>query len=97
MTTRVDRGLDRGQCFTFRFAGDEVRAYPGETVAAALLAHGVRVFRRTARREQPRGLYCAMGVCWECLVTVDGVASQRACMTEAAPGMVIEPQQGVGR
>ena len=94
--TRIDDGLDRGAAFAFSLDGERVEAYPGETVAAALLASGPRALRRTARRGQPRSLYCGMGTCWECLVTVDGVPSQRACMTEAKPGMRVETQKGVG-
>jgi predicted molibdopterin-dependent oxidoreductase YjgC len=95
--SRVDQGLDRGVPFSFRFDGQEVRAYPGETVAAALLAADLRKFRSTAKAGLPRGLYCGMGVCWECLVVVDGRPSNRACMTEARPGMRVETQHGVGR
>lgn len=95
--SRIDEGLDRGQVFAFTLDGEEVEAFPGETVAAALLASGARALRRTAKRAQPRSLYCGMGICWECLVTVDGAPSQRACMTEAQPGMRVETQQGAGR
>lgn len=94
---RVDLGLDRGKAFAFQFDGRPVEAYPGETIAAALLSAGIRQFRRTAKAAMPRGLYCGMGVCWECLVVVDGRPSNRACMTEAKPGMRVETQQGAGR
>lgn len=97
MTRRIDRGLDRGAAFTFAFDGQPVEAYPGETVGAALLAAGINRFRITARSAMPRGLYCGMGVCWECLVTVDGSPSVRACTTEARPGMRVETQHGAGR
>jgi predicted molibdopterin-dependent oxidoreductase YjgC len=96
MSRRIDAGLDRGVAFTFSFDGQSVDAFPGETVAAALLAADVRRFRASARRELPRGLYCGMGVCWECLVVIDGKPSNRACMTEARPGMRVETQRGVG-
>jgi len=96
MTARVDRGLDRGAAFTFDYEGEAVAAYPGETIAAALLAAGRRTMRVTAKRSMPRGLYCGMGVCWECLVVVDGLAAQRACATEARPGMRVARQRGVG-
>lgn len=70
--------------------GRPVTALAGQTVAAVLLAQGVRVFRYTAQRGEPRGVFCGMGICYECLVTVDGVACVRACVTPAAHGMVIE-------
>jgi predicted molibdopterin-dependent oxidoreductase YjgC len=76
-----------------------VSAYAGETVAAVLLAEGIRVFRHTAKRGEPRGIFCGMGICYECLVTVDGVPNVRACVTMVRPGMTIqvglsEPQHG---
>lgn len=95
--SRVNQALERGAPFAFTLDGERIEAYPGETIAAALLASGARVLRRTAKRRQPRSLYCGMGICWECLVTVDGAPSQRACMTEAKPGMRVETQKGVGR
>jgi aerobic-type carbon monoxide dehydrogenase small subunit (CoxS/CutS family) len=63
-----------------------VPACDGQTVAAALLASGRRVLRRTATGA-PRGVFCGMGVCFDCLVTVDGQADRRACITPARPGM----------
>ena len=63
-------------------------AIEGETVAAALTAAGVTALRRT-RNGEPRGVFCGMGVCHECLVTVDGRRAQRACMTKVRDGMVV--------
>ena len=65
-------------------------ALEGETVAAALTAAGIRTLR-TNERGEPRGVFCGMGVCFDCLVRIDGRASQRACMTKVAGGMRIEP------
>ena len=75
----------------FRFDGREIRALAGDSVAAALAANGERRLRRT-RDGKWRGVFCGMGVCQECLVTIDGVPSQRACMTRVRDGMVIETQ-----
>jgi D-hydroxyproline dehydrogenase subunit gamma len=94
MDSRLTAGVTRGEPFTFRFEGRELPAYPGETVAGALLAAGVRTFRRSVRGE-PRGYYCGMGVCFECRVRIDGVGNQRACMTPVRPGMQVEPQADV--
>ena len=69
-----------------RFDGREIEALPGETIAAALAAADV-VAVRQARSGAPRGLFCGMGVCFDCLVTVDGRPSQRACLTEVQAGM----------
>jgi NADPH-dependent 2,4-dienoyl-CoA reductase/sulfur reductase-like enzyme len=71
------------------FDGRPIPALPGETVAAALSAAGVLAYRRTASGE-PRGLWCGMGACFDCLVTIDGRANQRACLAKVAPGMVVE-------
>jgi predicted molibdopterin-dependent oxidoreductase YjgC len=70
--------------------GEPVQAYPGETVATVLLALDRRTFRHTDHLHAPRGLFCGMGVCFDCLVTVDGQASVRACMTPVQAGMVVE-------
>ncbi len=72
----------------FRFDGREVEALPGETIAAALAAAGI-VAVRQARSGAPRGPYCGMGVCFDCLVTVDGRPSQRACLTPVAEGLEV--------
>jgi D-hydroxyproline dehydrogenase subunit gamma len=64
-------------------------AFEGETVHAALLAAGYRVLRKTLKTGQPRGIFCGMGVCYDCLVTIDGLPNQRACMTQVKDGMEI--------
>jgi NADPH-dependent 2,4-dienoyl-CoA reductase/sulfur reductase-like enzyme len=64
-----------------RFDGQPIASRPGQTVAAALTAAGVRVWR-TTRHGAPRGLFCGMGVCQDCLVTIDGRSNQRACMAK---------------
>jgi predicted molibdopterin-dependent oxidoreductase YjgC len=68
--------------------GAPVPARPGQTVAAALLAHGVTALRRSPRGT-PRGVYCGIGVCQECRVHVEGRGVVRACVTPAADGMRI--------
>ncbi|MGQ0664324.1 MAG: FAD-dependent oxidoreductase [Pseudomonadota bacterium] len=73
------------------FAGQSVRALEGESLAAALTAAGI-VGLRTTRRGEPRGVFCGMGVCFDCLVRIDGRPSQRACLTKVRAGMRIEPQ-----
>ncbi len=68
------------------FDGDPVPFTPGQSVGAALMAHGIASWRTTRFDERPRGLFCGIGVCFDCLVTVDGQRSQRACVTPAQPG-----------
>lgn len=85
---RINTGISRGAAFTFRFDGAPVTAYAGETIAAALMAAGERTLRGT-RSGMPRGVYCGMGVCFECLVVVDGRPGVRACTTPAKAGMEV--------
>ncbi len=75
--------------------GRPVVAYEGETVAAVLIAEEGLMTRRTSSGAS-RGIYCGMGVCFECLVVVDGVPNTRACMTLVADGMRVERQEGAG-
>ena len=79
---------------TFTVDGRIVEVQAGTTVAVALLNHGVAAFRTSASGE-PRGPLCAMGTCFECRVTIDGVAHRRACLEPCRPGMAIET--GTGR
>jgi D-hydroxyproline dehydrogenase subunit gamma len=65
-----------------------IAAARGQTVAAALMAAGISTFRRTRVHGKPRGVYCAMGVCFECVVQVEG-RTERACMTPVQEGMRI--------
>lgn len=78
-----------GSTFDIEVDGRLVPAEPGQTVAAALLRAGVTVLRHTSTGA-PRGVFCGMGVCFDCLVTVDGLADQRACITPVRPGMRVQ-------
>ncbi|HLW26690.1 MAG TPA: (2Fe-2S)-binding protein [Kiloniellales bacterium] len=88
---RSDTG---GTNVRFTFEGRPLEAKEGETLAAALLAAGVREFRHTPASNQPRGPFCMMGICFECLVEVDSRANQQACMLNVRPGMVVRLQRG---
>ena len=74
--------------------GRPVTAYEGESVAGMLLAEG-HVATRTTQAGEPRGVYCGMGVCFDCLVVVDGVPNTRACVTWVREGMVVSRQDGL--
>ncbi|GAB3560395.1 (2Fe-2S)-binding protein [Spelaeicoccus albus] len=76
--------------------GEPLEFRPGQTVGAALMAAGILSWRRTTHRGAPRGLFCGIGVCFDCLVTVDDVPNQRACLTPAREGMRIRTQEGTG-
>ncbi|APF34865.1 hypothetical protein CBF90_15580 [Microbacterium sp. AISO3] len=71
---------------TFRFDGAPVPFLPGQTVGGALAASGVVSWRASRASGEPRGLFCGIGVCYDCLLSVDGQRSQRACVTPARPG-----------
>jgi predicted molibdopterin-dependent oxidoreductase YjgC len=76
------------QHFNIEINGRDIETRSGQTIAAALIAAGVLTFRQLTD-DEPRGLFCGMGVCFDCLVTVDGIPDQRACMTPVLPGMKI--------
>jgi len=85
---------EEGERLSFTFDGEAHVGRRGETVAAALLAAGVTVFRETPRDGRPRAPYCMMGVCFECLVEIDGVPNRQACMVTLEDGMAVRPMHG---
>jgi sarcosine oxidase subunit alpha len=90
---RIFRDVERGQPFEIEVDGEKMVAYQGETIGAALLAAGRRTLRFTNKLEQPRGLYCGIGLCQECRMTVNGIPNTQACQTLATPGCRIETQK----
>jgi aerobic-type carbon monoxide dehydrogenase small subunit (CoxS/CutS family) len=76
--------------------GEPLNARAGEPVAATLLAHGRRVCRTTVRTGEPRGVFCAIGLCGDCAMQIDGVPGVRACVTLTRAGMRVETQHGLG-
>jgi len=89
MFRRVTEGAERS--LTIFVDGVQTSARSGDSVAAAMLAAGCRT---TAVSGAVRGPFCFMGLCFDCLVTVDGVPSLRACMIAAREGMRIHTQRG---
>lgn len=77
-----------------RFGEMEIAAGPGDSVAAALLAAGISSLRDTPVGGAPRAPYCMMGVCFDCLVEIDGIPNRQACMTIVRDGMHIRRQRG---
>jgi predicted molibdopterin-dependent oxidoreductase YjgC len=77
------------------FDGVGIGAREGESIASALLAVGFTTTRTTAISGEPRGPFCMMGACFECLAVVDGRPGVQTCMTAASDGMRIERQDGV--
>lgn len=82
--------VQRGRLVKISVDGNLIDAYEGETIATALLSAGIRTFRLSAKHKQPRSLYCGMGICFECLVIVDGVHAVRACVTPVTNGIRVE-------
>jgi predicted molibdopterin-dependent oxidoreductase YjgC len=79
---------------SFSFDGRRLTGRDGDTVAASLLANGVTICRETPVSGAPRAPYCLMGVCFECLVVIDGVGNRQGCMVPLRDGMTIETQHG---
>jgi len=83
-----------GDTVAFTIDGKRAQAYASDTVAAALLCAGVDHCRTTPVSGAKRAPYCMMGVCFECLVTIDGVGNRQACLIPVRAGMRVETQQG---
>ena len=86
---------EKGELVTFIFDGKEVSGYEGEPIAAALKASGLMVHRYTAKEHKPRGIFCAIGRCTDCVMIVDGVPNVRTCITPLKAGMNVKTQYGV--
>jgi len=82
---------------TFRFDGRPVPFEEGQTIGAALWADGVRSWRTTRLAGRPRGFFCGIGVCFDCLAVVNGRPGQRACLVEVRAGDIVTTQEGAGR
>jgi predicted molibdopterin-dependent oxidoreductase YjgC len=89
-------GEDSEPDITIFYEGTEIPAKSGEPIAAALLASGVRVFRETPKRGYPRGVFCGIGRCTDCVMVVNGRPNVRTCITPVQPGMKVETQKGLG-
>jgi hypothetical protein len=83
-----------GDTIAFTINGQRAQALAGDSVAAALLGAGAGHCRTTAISGAKRAPYCMMGVCFECLVIIDGVGNRQACLIPVRTGMRVETQQG---
>ena len=86
-----DHIMDSNDKFEIEVDGKTILARSGQTIAEALLANGLRTLRMT-RKQAPRGVYCGMGICYECRMIVNGIPNVRTCMTLATPGSRITTQ-----
>jgi predicted molibdopterin-dependent oxidoreductase YjgC len=81
----------------FTFDGEPMHAEAGQTIAAALMADGIVSWRSTRFGDSPRGILCGIGVCYDCLLTLNGEPNVRACVTRVEAGDDVRRQDGVGR
>lgn len=86
---------EKGPEVTFTLDGKELKGYEGEPIAAALKANGIMIHRYTKKQHKPRGIFCAIGRCTDCVMVVDGVVNVRTCITPLRAGMDIRTQNGV--
>ena len=85
--------MEKRRRVTVRVDDAEVEAREGEPIAAALVAAGIKVFRTTQTRNEPRRIFCAVGRCTDCIMTVDGQPNVRTCITPVRDGMEIQTQK----
>jgi len=78
---------------TLTFDGQPITALEGDSVAAAVLSSGLTATRTTVVAGAPRAPYCMMGVCFECLMEIDGVPNRQACLVPVRDGMVVRRQE----
>lgn len=81
----------------FVFDGKKIKAFEGEMIATSLMAAGVKTFRHTEKNNEPRGIFCAIGRCTDCVMEVDGVSNVRTCVTPIKAGMTVNTQKGIGQ
>ena len=77
---------------TLSIDGEAIDGLAGQSIAGVVLASGRLAWRRTSSEGKPRGLFCGIGVCFDCIVTVNGERDVRACQRRAADGDVVEGQ-----
>ncbi len=88
--------FEKGGKVQFSYDGKTLEGFEGEPIAIALRSNGVLIHRFTARRNEPRGMICAIGRCTDCIMVVDGQPNIRTCVEPLKAGMVVETQKGNG-
>lgn len=84
-----------GKTVLFTLDDQPMVGYEGEPIAVALKENGVQVYRYTSKRHEPRGIFCAIGRCTDCVMVVDGKPNTRTCITPLQAGMDVRTQYGV--
>lgn len=80
----------------FTLDGAAMTAVEGQSIAGALIGHGVLSWRRTRIDDRPRGVFCGIGACFDCLLIVNGEPNVRACLAQVREGDRVERQEGTG-
>jgi hypothetical protein len=88
--------FEKGSRIQFIFDGQPMEGFEGEPIAIALRSNDVMIHRYTARRNEPRGMFCAIGRCTDCIMVVNGRPNIRTCVEPLKAGMVVETQKGHG-
>ncbi|MBO6298114.1 MAG: (2Fe-2S)-binding protein [Lachnospiraceae bacterium] len=86
---------EKGREVSFTFDGRQLKGFEDEPIAIALKANGVMIHRYTKKEHKPRGIFCAIGRCTDCVMVVDGKPNVRTCVTPLKEGMDIRTQDGV--
>lgn len=89
--------LTKKRKISIYYNGKKIYGYEGEMIASVLYANGIRILRKTEKYKQPRGIFCAIGRCTDCVMTVNGIPNVRTCITPVKDGMKIEFQKGLGK
>ena len=89
--------FEKGSRVEFSFDEQTMEGFGGEPIAIALRSNGVLIHRYTSRRNEPRGMFCAIGRCTDCIMVVDGRPNIRTCVEPLKAGMVVETQRGKGQ
>jgi len=99
---RVDNHIilgkdERKEIVEIKVDGKTIQAKKSEMIIAALIANGIRINRYTVKKKEPRGIFCGIGQCTDCVMVVNGKPNVRTCVTPVEDGMIIETQYGVER
>jgi predicted molibdopterin-dependent oxidoreductase YjgC len=81
--------IERAELVKFQFCGEVIEGHEGEAIAVALMRANIKILRNSPHSKSPRGIFCVMGICQECLVIVDGIKKE-ACRSQVQRGLIVE-------
>ncbi len=88
--------FEKGRQIQFTFDGKTMEGFEDEPIAIALRSNGIMVHRHTTKKNEPRGIFCAIGRCTDCIMVVNKIPNVRTCVEQLKEGMVIQTQMGIG-